>query len=482
MHLPELRTWIGGAAEASAEASPEDQALFDPNTGERLAENRASSLAQLNRAVTAATDAHERGDWYALGAEGRAEVLERFASELEAHADEMAPLDSLNSGVPISVTRLFAGSAGDTVRAAAAHAVALGDERAVRADGRDVRVRRVPWGPVALITPWNAPSAMAVKKLAYALASGSTAVLKPSQASPWSAQLVVEAAAAAGVPEGVVSLVQGDGRLGAELVADPRIRAISMTGSTTTGRSIAATAAPRFARLQLELGSNNPALVLADAKLGQTADALAAGNLKLSGQWCEAPRRVLVAREQLPALVEELERAFATQRIGSSLDEQTTLGPVAFEGRRTELLSQRDLLVEAGARAIPVGQVPERGWFVAPTLIVGEHIEPAGELFGPLLLIEPYDSVGEAIARANTGQVGLAGYVFTEDLALGRQVGSRLLAGEVKINGTSVLDMSPDSAQSFFGGAGLGGHGDPGLLEFFTGTQILGTDTPGLPL
>jgi len=482
MHLPELRTWIGGAPEASAEASPEDQALFDPNTGERLAENRASSLAQLDRAVTAAADAHERGDWYALGAEGRAEVLERFASELEARAEQMAPLDSLNSGVPISVTRLFAGSAGDTVRSAAAHAVALGDERAVRADGRDVRVRRVPWGPVALITPWNAPSAMAVKKLAYALASGSTAVLKPSQASPWSAQLVVEAAVSAGVPSGVVSLVQGDGRLGAELVSDPRIQAISMTGSTTTGRSIAAAAAPRFARLQLELGSNNPAIVLADADMGGAADALAAGNLKLSGQWCEAPRRVLVAREKLALLTEELERAFASQRIGSSLDEQTTLGPVAYEGRRTDLLAQRDSLVSGGARAIEVGEVPRRGWFIAPTLIVGDGMKPAGELFGPLLLVEPYDSVDEAIARANSGQIGLAGYVFTEDLALGRLVGSRLLAGEVKINGTSVLDMSPNSTQSFFGGAGIGGHGDAGLLEFFTGTQILGTDAPGLPL
>lgn len=482
MHLPELRTWIGGVAEASAEASPDDQALFDPNTGERLAENRASSLAQLDRAVTAATDAHERGDWYALGAEGRAEVLERFATELEARADHMAPLDSLNSGVPIAVTRLFAGSAGDTVRAAAAHAVTLGDERAVRADGRDVRVRRVPWGPVALITPWNAPSAMAVKKLAYALASGSTAVLKPSQASPWSAQLVAEAAASAGVPEGVVSLVQGDGRLGAELVADPRIRAISMTGSTTTGRSIAAAAAPRFARLQLELGSNNPAIVLADADLAGAADALAAGNLKLSGQWCEAPRKVFVARERLTALLEELERAFSAPRIGSSLDEQTTLGPVAFEGRRTDLLAQRDALVAAGARAIGVGEVPERGWFIAPTLIVGERVEPAGELFGPMLVVEPYDSVDEAIARANSGQVGLAGYVFTEDLALGHLLGSRLLAGEVKLNGTSVLDMSPDSTQSFFGESGIGGHGDAGLLEFFTGTQILGTDAPGLPL
>lgn len=482
MHVPELRTWIGGEPETSAEALPETQSLHDPNTGERLAENRSASLEQLDRAVTAAHEAHERGEWYGLGPEGRAEILEAFAVELESRAERIAPLDSLNSGVPISVTRLFAGSAGDTVRGAAARAVALGDERSLAADGRDVRVRRVPWGPTALIAPWNAPSAMAVKKLAYSLAAGSTAVLKPSSASPWSAQLIAEAASAAGIPRGVVSLVQGGGRLGAELVADPRIRSVCMTGSTPTGRSISAVAAPRFARLRLELGSNNPAIVLADADISQAALALAAGNLKLSGQWCEAPRRVLVAREAFEPLLEALEGALGAFRIGSSLAEDTTLGPVAFEARRTELEAQRDALVSVGARTIEVGEAPDRGWFMPPTLIVGERLELAEELYGPLLVVEPFDAIDDAIARANSGQVGLAGYVFTEDEAQGRRVGSRLLAGEVKVNGTSVLDMAPESTQSFFGDSGIGGHGDGELLEFFTGTQILGTDAPGLPL
>ena len=482
MEFPELRTWIGGVPEQSAEAMPAAQALHDPNTGERLAENRTASLEQLDRAVAAADAAHQRGEWYGLGAAGRAQMLDVFANELEARAEQIAPLDSLNSGVPISVTKLFAGSAGDTVRGAAARAVALGDERSLPADDRDVRLRRVPWGPTALIAPWNAPSAMAVKKLAYALAAGSTAVLKPSSASPWSAQLVLEAAAAAGLPEGVVSLVQGGGRLGAALVADERIRSISMTGSTPTGRSISASAAPRFARLRLELGSNNPAIVLADANISATAEALAGGNLKLSGQWCEAPRRVLVAREQLESLLAALEGALGSYQIGSSLDEATTLGPVAFEGRRTELFHQRDQLVATGARTIVAGTAPERGWFIAPTLIVGEGLDLTEELYGPLLVVEPFDSIDEAVQRANSGQVGLAGYVFTEDESEGRRVGSRLLAGEVKINGTSVLDMSPESQQSFFGDSGVGGHGDAELLEFFTGTQILGTDAQGLPL
>ncbi|MBL5973139.1 MAG: aldehyde dehydrogenase family protein [Candidatus Leucobacter sulfamidivorax] len=482
MEFPELNSWIGGASEPSAEALPAAQDLHDPNTGERFAENRSASAEQLDRAIAAATAAHEDGRWSGLGAEGRAEVLGRFAAELDGIAERVARLDALNSGVPISVTRLFAGSAGDTVRGAAARAVGLGDERALEAGRRDVRVRRVPWGPTALVAPWNAPSAMAVKKLAFALAAGAPALLKPSSASPWSAELVVEAAVRAGIPEGVVSLVLGSGRIGAQLVADPRVRAISMTGSTPTGRSIAAAAAPHFTRLRLELGSNNPAIVLGDADLTAGAESIASGALKLSGQWCEAPRRVLVQRERLGALVDELERACSAFRIGSSLDDSTALGPVAFEARRIELRAQRDALVSRGARAVEVGEVPGAGWFVPPTLLVGDDLNAEEECFGPMLVVEPFDSVEEAVSRANRGQVGLAGYVFTADEQLGRAIGARLVAGEVKINGTSALDMAPDSVQSFFGDAGIGGHGDAELLEFFTGQQILGTDPPGLPM
>lgn len=480
MTFPELRTWVGGAPEPSARA--EATPLHDPNTGAPLAENRSSSLEQVRRAVDAAQSAHEDRRWSSLGVSRRAEYLEAFARGLEERAEQIAHLDALNAGVPISVTRLFAGSNGDTVRAAARRALALGDDTPLEAGDRDVRVHRVPWGPAALIAPWNAPSAMATKKIAYALAAGATAVLKPSPVSPWSAQLVMEAAAEAGLPAGVVSLVLGGGDVGEALVADPRIRAIAMTGSTPTGRAIAAVAAPRFTRLRLELGSNNPALVLADADLTAAARALVSGAMKLSGQWCEAPRRVLVPRFLLDDLVSALRAELATLTIGSSLEEATTLGPVASEGRLLDLLSQRDALVAAGATAVSVGEVPERGWFLAPTLLVGESPEPGGELFGPLLTVSPYDDVDAAIGMANSGQVGLAAYVFTADLDRGHELGALLTAGEVKVNGTSVLDMSPASVQSFFGDSGLGGHGDADVLDFFAGKRIVGTDAPGLPL
>lgn len=480
MTFPALVTWINGRAEHSA--ADDGEALHDPNTGVELAPNLSSSNEQVDRAVDAATGAHADGRWSSLGAEGRAPFLRALADGLDARADDIARLDAINSGVPISVTRLFASSNGDTVRSASDRALALGDAAAVPADGRDVRIHRVPWGPAALLMPWNAPSAMAVKKLGFALAAGTSAVMKPSPASPWSALLVAEAAAEAGLPDGVVNLVLGGAETGARLVGDRRVAAISMTGSTPTGRAITAAAAPRFAKLRLELGSNNPAIVLRDADIESTARALAGGAMKLSGQWCEAPRRVLVAHGVRDRLVEALRAELATLRIGSSLDDTTTLGPLAFEGRQRDLTAQRDALSVRGAMIVEASTTPDEGFFFPPTLAVDDHIELHSEIFGPLLTVETFDSVEGAVHRANSGQVGLAGYVFSDDIDEASRLGARLVAGEVKVNGTSVLDMSPHSAQSFFGSAGIGGHGDAELLEFFLGKRIVGTDAPGLPL
>ncbi len=478
--LPSSLSWIDGCHEPSADAAA--GALHDPNTSERLAAAPASSLEQVDRAIAAAHAAHESGAWGELGVAGRVPVLERFAEELDALAEDIARLDAVNSGVPISVTRLFGGSNGDTVRDVAARAGTLGDSRQLDADHGEVRLHRVPWGATALIMPWNAPSAMAVKKVSYALAAGATTVLKPSPASPWSTELVVEAAHRAGVPNGVVNLVYGGAEVGAALVADPRIRAISMTGSTPTGRAIAGLAGPNLTRLRLELGSNNPAIVRADADPEAAAAMLVSGAMKLSGQWCEAPRRVIVDADVLDDLVDALVEAMGELTIGSSLDESTTLGPVAFEGRLRELESQRAALEVAGARTIQVGAKPATGWFLAPTVAVADTVDLDLEIFGPLLTVQPATGDAEALRLANAGHVGLAGYVFGRDEDAARVVGRGIRAGEIKVNGTSVLDMAQGSAQSFFGSSGLGGHGDADVLDFFSGVQVVGVDRPGLPL
>lgn len=483
--VPALHSWIAGTPEASEgpeRIHPVDPNSGAPSTGEPLPAARETSEAQLERAFIAADAAHADGRWFGLPLDERCGILESFAAGLDARGAEIARLDALDSGVPIGVTALFGAGNGGTVRDAIGHARVAAAAAPLAADHAEVRVHRVPWGPAALITPWNAPSAMVVKKMAYALAAGAPVVVKPSSAAPHSAELIAEAAAEAGFPAGTWSLVRGGAVLGRAMSEDPRIAAISMTGSTPVGRDIAVRSAPRFTRLQLELGANSPAIVRADADIDATAEALISGAWKLSGQWCEAPRRVYADASVHSALLDALVTESLRWRVGSSLDPDTQLGPVAFPERREELLAQRAELVAAGARVVNEAPVPSVGCFVPPSILDGNGAEPEGEVFGPILVVHAVKSDEAALAAASRGHVGLAAYVFTADEAAGRALGVRLPAGEVKLNSTSVLDMAPGSEQSFFGASGLGGHGDARLLEFFTGARVVGVDRPGLPL
>ncbi|MDQ1122018.1 aldehyde dehydrogenase family protein [Microbacterium trichothecenolyticum] len=476
--LPLAHTWIAGRGTSSA--GDDVIALDDPNTGAPMADARESSIAQVAEAVDAAARTHETGAWRRRALADRVEALRLFADGLDARAERIATLDALSSGVPVRFTRLFAGSLGDTVRRASALALEAGEERALEAGGRDVRLQRVPWGPVALLLPWNAPAAVAVKKMAYALVAGNPVVLKPSPVAPWSIQLVMEAAIEAGIEPGALNVVLGGTAVGSALVDDPRVRVIALTGSTETGRAVARSAASRMARLRLELGSNNPAIVLADADLALTATALADGMTKLNGQWCEAPRRVYVPRSAIGELVDRLREGLGEREAGSSLDERSTYGPLAFRGRLEAVRSAVEALRAESGEVLSVGEMPSAGWFHAPTLVVGADASE-GECFGPVLTIQEVADEGEAIARASHGSIGLAGYVFGErDRAL--RVGERLTAGEVKINGTSLLDLADDSAQSFFGDSGVGGHGDRDVLDFYSGVRVIGEDLLDPPM
>jgi betaine-aldehyde dehydrogenase len=236
-------------------------------------------------------------------------------------------------------------------------------------------------------------------------------------------------------------------------------------------------AAGEVAALQLELGSNNPAMVLANADIEATATALAAGMTKLNGAWCESPGTVFVPRplrdELVAALVGRLEKLV----IGDPLDETTTFGPQANPVQAETVRARVAEFAAAGARIETVRTVPQSDRWIAPTLV----IDPPGELardetFGPVLVIRTSASTEEATEESYRLATGLAGYVFTRDTAEGLRVSRQLPAGEVKINGTSLLDMSEHSAQAFWYGSGIGGHGDTELLRFFSGARIVGQD------
>lgn len=478
MALLQLELLAGDLAPAGTTLGGDHE---DPNTGEAMAPRLASTNEAVERALAAAWEAWgegadcsigpARGAWSGLSVEERADVLGRLADQIDARAEQIAVAEALDTGVPISVTRMIAGSLGDTMRAVAALAVETLAPRALDAGGRRVEQLRPPWGPALLLVPWNAPAPTAVGKIANALAAGCPAVLKPSEHAVAACSLIAEAAVSAGVPAGALQVVHGDGRLGAQLAADPRVRAIALTGGQASGRAVAAAAAPRMAALRLELGGTNPAVVTADADAEAAAEALIRGMTKLSGQWCEAPRRVLVASGLHDALHDALLDRLSAIKVGSSMDETTQLGPIGNRPHLRRVCARLDQPLREG------------GFFLAPTIRTG--LAPTAtheELFAPVLALHPVADDEEAIQAANAAGDGLAAYVFAGDDERALALARRLHAGEVRIGGTGLLDLAPAAEQSFWGSSGIGAHGRHNALAFFTGARVVGVDDRSAPI
>src|SRR4051794_2402210 len=440
----------------------------DPNSGEAIAPRLASTEEAVERALAASFASWEEGHG---SVQERAEMLGRLAGEVDTRAEQIAVAEALDTGVPISVTRMIAGSLGDTMRSVAALGVETLAPKALDAGGRRVEQLRPPWGPAALLVPWNAPAPTAVGKIANALAAGCPAVLKPSEHAVAACSLIAEAAVSAGVPAGALQVVHGDGRLGAQLAADPRVRAIALTGGQASGHAVAAAAAPRMAALRLELGGTNPAVVTADADAEAAAEALIRGMTKLSGQWCEAPRRVLVASGLHDPLQEALLDRLSAIEVGSSLDEATQLGPIGNRPHFRRVCARLDQPLREG------------GFFLAPTILTG--LAPTAtqeELFAPVLALHPVADDEEAIQAANAPGDGLAAYVFAGDDERALALARRLHAGEVRIGGTGLLDLAPAAEQSFWGSSGIGAHGRHNALAFFTGARVVGVDDRSAPI
>jgi len=470
----ELTELVGG--ELGVPSGPPAATLEDPNDGRALGELRASTDERVEAALALAA----RAAWPDLALDERAAALERLADALDARAAAIAAAEAIDTGVPIAVTQAIAGSLGATIRGAVATARAAGDARELPADGRRVELLRRPWGPAALLAPWNAPAPVATSKVAHALAGGCPAILKPSEHAPQAASLLAQAAADAQLPPDALAVVHGGPDVALRLAADDRVAVISLTGGLAAGRAIGAAAIGRMAALQLELGAANPALVCADTDLAAAAAALAAGATKLNGQWCEAPRRVLVAAERHDDLLDALLAELATVRIGSSLDPASAMGPLARREHRDRVRAQVRAL---GGRPLAAAHLPDEGAFLAPTVVAGLPADAVSEeIFGPVLTLHPVASDAEALAAANATGDGLAGYVFSADTERAFDLGRRLRAGEVRLGGTHLLDLAPGSAQSFWGTSGIGGHGASEALEAYRGTRIVGVDDPSLPI
>ncbi len=425
----------------------------NPANGEELARVALGSPPDVDRAVSAATEALV--PWSETGPGGRARVLYALARTLQRHARLFAVLESLDNGKPIRESRDL--DVPLAIRHFYHHA---GWARLLEEEFPG----RVGYGVVGQIIPWNFPLLMLAWKVAPALAAGSTVVLKPAEHTPLTALLFAELTREAGVPPGVVNVVTGDGGTGAALVAHPGVGKLAFTGSTEVGREIREATAERGTPLTLELGGKSPFLVFEDADLDSAVEGVVDAIWFNQGQVCCAGSRILAQEGIAPRLEERLRERMETLRMGDPLDKGVDLGAITAPVQLDRIRRLVDQGREEGARIWqPSWALPEEGLFYPPTLCTG--VEPAGtldqvEIFGPVVTLSTFRTPDEGVALANHTRYGLAASVWTESVSLALEVAPRLKAGTVWVNCTNLFD-----AASGFGGYRESGFGREGGRE-----------------
>ena len=468
-----LKNYIAGQWVAPAE--PLGESVCDANTGEALFEQRACSSAQLDEAIAVSKTAFASDAWIARPAHERSNLLNAVADEIETRGEAIAEADARSTGVIIQLTRKLVMLCAGAFRQAAELAA-----NPPKPDGLDgphgaLQIERLPLGPAAVIAPWNAPAGIACHKVASALAAGCPVLLKPSEWAPLSAQVITEAAQAAGLPPEMLQLVHGGGATGAALVSDPRVRAVSFTGGLAGGRAVAAGCAQDIKPAQLELGGNNPLIVLKDANLDAAIDGVVTAMTTLNGQWCRALGRLLVHESLRDALLEGVLAKLADSRLGSSMDEASQMGPLVSQRHHAHVRTQAGRLREAGGTLHATTSVPElNGWFLPPTLVTGlSPDETLEEIFGPVAAVHTFKTDAEAVALANQTPFGLAAYVFGEE-SHAWSVANGVRAGLIKLNAVTMLNMNPAAPRPAWGLSGLGDEGTVDTFEFFRGTRVIG--------
>ena len=433
--------------------------VVSPSTEEVVGRAPVAGPAEIDQAVAAARAAFADGPWSRMSLAERAGHLRRFAAELDARREQSVELQIDEMGG----TRQFINANVDGIRAFLERMIDDAEQVSLR-EVRDgtlgkVLVLREPVGVTAAITPWNSPVMVAVTKLFPSLLMGCPVVLKPAPESPLSAYVIAEAAAAAGLPNGVVSIVNGGVQVGAYLVGHPGIDFVTFTGSRGGGRAIATACADRLRRVVLELGGKSAAVILPGVDMTPYLPSLIANSLRNSGQICISTNRVLVHRDDRDTVVGQLVDYVAAMKVGDPHDPDTDFGPLAAERQRDNAerfiasgLAQGAKVVLGGGR--PAGQ--PRGWYVEPTIFtdVDNRMEIAQEeIFGPVLSVIAYRDEDEAVAIANDSVYGLGGAVFAPDVEHGIDVAARIVTGTCSVNG------GPPSG----GGGPFGGRKQSGL-------------------
>ena len=443
---------------------------LNPATGAPLAQAAQGDAQDVDAAVTAASQAFD--GWAAMTGAERGRILARAANILRERNDEIARLETLDTGKPIAESSVVdVASAADCLEYFGGVAASIAGQQVDLGPNAFGYVRREPLGVCAGIGAWNYPIQIAAWKAAPALACGNTMVFKPSEMTPVTAGSLAEAFADAGLPPGVFNVVQGDREAGQALVAHPGVAKVSLTGEVGTGRKIMAAAAETLKHVTMELGGKSPLIIFADADLDNAVSAAIMANFYTQGEVCSNGTRVYVARDLLDRFVTALAARTAKLKIGDPLDPETHVGALISKDHRDRVLGFVDQGVKEGARLVIGGKRAEGldGWFVEPAIFVAEDDDltiSRDEIFGPVMTILPFDSEDEVLARANATEFGLAAGVFTSDLARAHRTVRRLQAGVCWINNYNITPIELP-----FGGvkqSGLGRENGTAAIEHYT--------------
>jgi 5-carboxymethyl-2-hydroxymuconic-semialdehyde dehydrogenase len=474
--IPEkILHFIGGRTLPSVSGGTFDVA--DPTTNLVYAQVAAGDSGDVGRAVEAAAAAFKHGPWPTLAARARAKILNRIADGIEARGGEIAAMETFDTGLPITQARGQAARAAENFRYFADVIVAQ-HEDAFSQPGQLGYVLRKPAGVAGLITPWNTPFMLESWKLAPALASGCSVVLKPAEWTPLSASLLPEIMTGAGVPDGVFNIVHGIGEsAGAALVAHPGVPLISFTGETTTGQTIMRSAADHLKGLSMELGGKSPCVIFADADLDAAIDSALFSGLSLNGERCTAGSRILVERTVYDSVVDRLAYRAARVKVGDPSDPSTEIGALVHPEHYDRVMSYVRLGAREGARLVAGGSRPGGlggGNFLAATVFA--DVRPSmrifqEEIFGPVVCVTPFDTEEEAVMLANATRYGLAAYLWTSSLDRAHRVAGQVESGMTWINSHNVRDL-----RTPFGGvkaSGLGREGGQHSIDFYTESRIV---------
>src|SRR6476660_5649311 len=465
------KLYIGG--EWTDPATSDRIEVISPHTEQVVGSVPEASVADVDKAVAIARETFDRGDWSAAPVADRIAAVQRFSDAYAMRMADMAKIVTEEMGSPISFSSIAQAPA-PWMMLNSFIGVAQNypwEEQRPGVFG-DVIVRREPVGVVAGIVPWNVPQFVTMSKLAPALLTGCTFVLKPAPETPLDAYLMAELLEEAGIPKGVVSIVPAGREVGEHLVRHPGIDKVAFTGSTAAGRRIASICGEQLKRVSLELGGKSAAIILDDADLGATMEGLKFASLMNNGQACVAQTRVLASRKRYDEVVDALSTMVGGLTVGDPSAPATEIGPLVAKRQQERVEKYIALGQEEGARDAVGGsgrpQGMDRGWYVQPTVFADANDDmriAREEIFGPVLTVIPFEDIADAVRIANDSEYGLAGSVWTNDVDQGLDIARRVRTGTYAVNQYNMDFMAPFGGCN---GSGVGREFGPEGVDHYT--------------